>query len=100
VIDNYRIHKSIRVQEICDRHHVLLKFLPLYCPFFNPIEESFNNLKVYIRRHYYVRDGIYNNFEEFLVNAIRGIDRGEDAAYRARTHFRHTRYLGVPNEIE
>jgi transposase len=88
------------VQEICDWYHVLLKFLSLYCPFFNPIEESFNDLKVYIRRYYCVRDSIYNNFEEFLVNAIQGIGRGKDAAYRACIHFRYTGYLGVPNEIE
>jgi hypothetical protein len=88
------------VQEICDRYYVLLKFLSLYCPFFNLIEESFNDLKAYIRRHYRVYDGTYNNFEEFLVNTIRGIDRGKDTAYRACIHFRHAGYLGVPNEIE
>jgi transposase len=99
IMDNCRIHKSPRVKEICRRHNVLLEFLPPYCPFFNPIEASFHDLKAYIRRHYRMRNGTYDNFEEFLGEALRKMGRGEDAASRARAHFRYAGYLGVPDEI-
>jgi transposase len=98
-MDNYRIYKSPCVKEICRRHNVLLEFLPPYCPFFNLIKASFYDLKAYIRRHYYIYNETYNNFEEFLGEALWKISRGKDAASRACIYFCYIEYLGVLDEI-
>ena len=100
IMDNCRIYKSERVQEICDRVDVTLEFLPPYSPTFNPIEASFHDAKAYIRRHYYMdEDGRYGDFEAFLMDVIKRIRRGEEVAYKARAHFRHVGYFGVPDEV-
>ena len=54
VIDNASIHHSnlAVIQAACDARRVELIFLPLYSPDYNPIEESFADLKSFIRRTY------------------------------------------------
>jgi hypothetical protein len=42
---------------------------------------------------------MYNNFKEFLGEALWKMDRGKDAASRACIHFRYIGYLGVLDEI-
>jgi transposase len=46
VLDNASIHKSSRLKELCDAYGIMLEFLPLYSPDFNPIEATFHDLKV------------------------------------------------------
>ena len=45
ILDNASIYKSARFQELCKQAGVLLEFLPLYLPDFNPIEAIFKDLK-------------------------------------------------------
>jgi len=54
IMDNASIHHSFHesIQEACRRRGVWIRFLPPYSPDFNPIEESFGDLKAFIRRHY------------------------------------------------
>jgi transposase len=54
IMDNASVHYSnkIKILEVARRRGVLVRFLPPYSPDFNPIEESFGDLKAYIRRYY------------------------------------------------
>jgi transposase len=92
IMDNCSIHRSARVIDLCAQAGVEIQYLPPYCPFFNPIEESFAVLKAYIRRVYRIKGGGYEGFEEFLHHAIQTMGSGADAAKRARGHFRHAGY--------
>ena len=48
---------------------VILAFLPPYSPDLNPIEESFAELKAWIKKNHTLVTA-YNNFEDFLDLAI------------------------------
>jgi len=48
VMDNTSIHKSERLVEACSQAGVLLQYILPYSPDFNPIKESFGNLKAWI----------------------------------------------------
>jgi transposase len=99
IMDNCSIHHSPRVQEMCTKKGVLVEYLPLYCPQFNPIEESFRDLKSAIRRHYKTEVADYDNFEEFLREMIKRRGRGDDAKKRARGHFKNCWY-NVDNDSD
>jgi len=45
ILDNASISKSPKLQSMCEERGVLLKFLPPYSPDFNPIENTFKDLK-------------------------------------------------------
>ncbi|TVY67410.1 hypothetical protein LSUE1_G010280, partial [Lachnellula suecica] len=99
IMDNCSIHKSERVQQLCDEASVQLEYLPPYSPRFNPIEASFHDFKAFVRRHYKVRSlEDYNGFEDFLVWAVEVAGSGAELAKKARGHFRHAGYLGVPED--
>jgi transposase len=51
IIDNALIHKSDRVVELYTAAGCTIEYLPPYALWFNPIEESFHDLKQYIRRY-------------------------------------------------
>ena len=91
--DNCRIHKSPIVIDICNSFNVDIEFIPPYCPEFNPIEASFHDLKAYLRRWYKPDGGSYDNFENFLIEALRERCKGPVAARNARAHFKHSGYL-------
>jgi transposase len=97
VLDNASIHHSniYRIKRACHAVGVWLRFLPPYSPDFNPIEESFNDLKAYIRRHYRRERRHYRTYQDFLEWAVRKVGRGAEAR-RARGHFRHAGIQGVP----
>ena len=50
ILDNASVHHKNRqtIEEVYRRHGVLVRFLPPYSPDFNPIEESFTDLKAWI----------------------------------------------------
>jgi transposase len=72
VLDNASIHRSERVQELCQRAGVLLEYLPPYSPDFNPIEKSFKQLKSWIKRHYREADN-FNDFGAFLEYTVQRV---------------------------
>lgn len=93
VMDNAKVHKSQRVRDLCDQFECDLEYLPPYCPFFNPIEQSFFDLKAFVRRWYKVNeDGTYDNFYPFLKRALRWLGDTEEGCEKAIAHFRHSGY--------
>jgi transposase len=81
IMDNISVHYSNirRIKEVARHHGVWIRFLPLYSPDFNPIEESFGNLKAYIRRYYYREYRKFDNYQSFLEWAVRKVDTGVGA---------------------
>jgi len=45
IMDNTSFRRLDKIQQICDDAGVILLYLPLYSPDFNPIEEMFGELK-------------------------------------------------------
>lgn len=60
VLDNARIHTSKVVEMTCDMLNINLVFLPQYCPFLNPIENVWKDVK----REIY--NSFYTNLEELI----------------------------------
>ena len=48
-MDNASIHHMERVVTTMQNTGALVRFLPLYCPDFNPIEELFSKFKAYLK---------------------------------------------------
>ena len=65
ILDNASIHKSKRLQELCDQAGVVLEFLPPYSPDLNPIEATFKDLKAWIKRNHVLADN-FESFDRFL----------------------------------
>jgi len=55
---------------MCEERGVLLKFLPPYSLDFNPIENTFKDLKAWIKRNYRLAADFedFGNFLEFSVS--------------------------------
>jgi hypothetical protein len=51
IMDNHSIHHLEELVEICERKGIHLIYLPPYSPDFNPIEQSFAQLKAWMRKH-------------------------------------------------
>ncbi len=99
IMDNASIHRNPRVAILCEQFGVQLEYLPSYCPFFNPIEESFAYLKSWVRRNWRWNDYTWEDFEGFLKLALREVGVGVEAERRARGYFRHSGYQGVPGDV-
>jgi transposase len=69
ILDNVSIYKSARLQELYKQYSILLKFLPLYLPDFNPIEATFADIKAWIKRNHRLIEE-FDSFEAFLYFAI------------------------------
>lgn len=69
ILDNTSVHKSYRVREACVERGVLLLFLLPYLPDFNPIELTFNKLKIWLKRNYIIV-AEFKSFLEFLDHTI------------------------------
>jgi len=87
VLDNARIHKSERVEELCRQHGVLLSWLLPYSPDYNPIEYTFHDLKMWLRRHHQM-EAMFESFEAFLDHAIQ-----ETLGAHAAKYFKRCGYL-------
>jgi transposase len=91
VMDNASIHHTFRdrLETACRAKGVWIRFLPPYSPDFNPIEESYNDLKSYIRRYYRRNIARFDSYQAFLEWAIVQTGSGVAAGSRARAHFRN-----------
>jgi hypothetical protein len=69
VLDNASIHHSDLVKELCIGAGIQLEFLPPYSPDLNPIEPSFNTLKLWVKRHITMAC-IFVDFGAFLRFAV------------------------------
>jgi hypothetical protein len=72
VMDNASIHHSDDLLAIVEGAGMQLEYLPPYSPDFNPIEQSFNVVMAWVRRHIEEAQ-IEDNFEEFLKRAVREV---------------------------
>ncbi len=100
VMDNASIHHSNidTIRLACRAQGVVLLFLPPYSPDLNPIEESFADLKSFIRRHYKSKMSEFDGYQSFLEWAVHSVGTGPHAAKNARGHFRNAGIHGVPDE--
>jgi len=69
------------LERLCHNVGVVLEFLPPYSPDFNPIEESFAEMKAWMRKNYMLQEN-YETFEGFLELAVQYM------AAKAGNHFR------------
>ena len=72
---------------MCEDRGVLLAFLPAYSPDFNPIEESFAQLKAWIRTNQQLLAEYGDDFGAFLEFAVQQVGRQLDGG----AHFRSAR---------
>ena len=94
IMDNHSIHHSDELTEMCEAAGVHLLYLPPYSPDLNPIEQSFSQLKKWMRRNQRMADLLGRDFESFIRMAIqRSI--GEKGAWG---HFRKCGYGATPAE--
>jgi transposase len=66
IMNNAQIHRSESLQQMCNDRAVVLIYLPPYSPDFNPIEQSFNQIKMWMRKN----RGYLQDFEEFFDWAL------------------------------
>jgi transposase len=87
VMDNARIRCSEELQQMCNEAGVLLVYLPPYSPDYNPIEQSFNQIKQRMRKN---RDKLQHcdSFEHFFQWALEDFNVTGDPG----SHFRYAGY--------
>lgn len=87
IVDNASFHRSEKIEQMCSGARVKLVYLPPYSPDLNPIEESFAELKAFIKRNWQCYGGNpsqgFNNFLERCVDSVGAKEQ------IARVHFRH-----------
>jgi hypothetical protein len=72
------------LRDLCAQKGVQLEFLPPYSPDLNPIEQSFAQLKGWMRKHHKLAQAYQNDFFTFIQLALRSVFEGGDA----QGHFR------------
>ena len=87
VMDNLGAHKVDGVKELIYQTGASLLYLPPYSPDFNPIEQSFNQIKMWMQKN---RDYLQhcNSFEEFFDWALEAFNVTGDPG----SHFRYCGY--------
>jgi transposase len=63
IMDNVRFHKVNEIKVFIENSGFVLKFLPPYSPFLNPIENMFSKCKNFVRR-------VSVNNEQQLISSI------------------------------
>jgi hypothetical protein len=79
VIDNASIHYSDEVTRMLQGAGVGLEYLPPYSPDLNPIEQSFNTLKLWVQRDIRMAP-LFADFGRFMVFAMSEVCFEVDAA--------------------
>jgi transposase len=69
ILDNASSHQSLRVQALWNVAGIQLVYLPPYSPDYNPIEQSFQVLKSWIRKNQWMIESS-NHLSEFLEYGI------------------------------
>lgn len=98
IMDNCAIHHGAEVMDLCAAYGFEIQYLPPYSPDLNPIELTFNTLKMWIKRHF----DEHNDFEDFgtflryaVDTAIASSSAGSTGS--AAAYFRHCGYHRVQN---
>jgi transposase len=72
---------------LCEEYSVLLLFLLLYLLDYNPIEATFKDLKVWVKRNYRLVEA-YESFKAFLHLTI-----SQSIGSYTREHYREVEYI-------
>jgi transposase len=99
-MDNASVHhySKVRIIEACRRRNVWVRWLPPYSPDYHPVEESFGDLKAFIRRTYRKEKGKHETYRDYLEWAIRKCGTGPEVARKVQAHFRNVYIRGVPDD--
>jgi hypothetical protein len=81
VLDNASIHRDPSLVYLVEAAGFELLYLPPYSPDLNPIEQTFNVLKAWIRRNIGMKDR-FSDFGAFLRHAVEVAIRGVEGHYR------------------
>jgi transposase len=66
ILDNASIHYGQQFTDLVAAHGVRVEYLPPYSPGYNPIEQSFNVLKMWVKRN--IGDlSMFPDFESFFI---------------------------------
>jgi hypothetical protein len=71
VMDNASIHRGPEIRALCDEFGVRLEYLPPYSPDYNPIEESFAELKAWMQRNRELADTFGEDFVGFIELGVK-----------------------------
>ncbi len=71
IIDNASWHKTLAVQEYCEKNKITLLFLPPYSPEYNPIERVWNFIKSKIKQIFFQTA---KKFKEYILNLFTNIN--------------------------
>jgi transposase len=87
ILDNAKIHHGQAFKDLVAAHGVRIEYLPPYSPDYNPIEYSFNALKLWVKRN--IGDlSAFADFEAFMRYGIEQVKIDTDA----RGWFRKCQY--------
>jgi transposase len=81
IMDNASIHRTAELRQMCEDAGVVLAYLPPYSPDFNPIEQSFAELKTWLKRNARLAEEFGDDFGGFLELGVRTMSN------RAGKHF-------------
>jgi hypothetical protein len=95
IMDNASIHRSDLVKDLCLTAGVQLEFLPPYSPDYNPIEPSFNTLKLWVKRHIRM-SCLFVDFGAFMAYAVEEVGVAVDA----EGYFEKCGYIEVEFEVD
>ena len=85
--DNASVHRSPKIQQMCDEAGVLYVELSPYSPDFNPCEEIFSNLKTFIKKAYKAnQEAAEFDFRFFLEWCVEVVGDDEDLAKQLFHH--------------
>lgn len=93
VMDNCSIHHGEEVRELCEINGFEIEYLPPYSPDLNPIEFTFNTLKIWIKRHFNEHAN-YRDFGDFLRYAVHEGLSDCSSTRAATDYFKHCGYGG------
>ena len=87
IMDNAPIHSGPELQQLCDEKGVRLEFLPPYSPDLNPIEETFHELKAWMKKHRKLAEEYADQdlFEIFISIGVEAVV----SRVAARGYYRH-----------
>ena len=68
--------------QMCENAQVRLEYLPPYFPDFNPIEETFAELKAWMKKNYVLAEG-FESFMSFIEVGLRSLSSKTGAHFRS-----------------
>lgn len=70
IMDNASIHRGPEIRALCNQYGVLLEYLPPYSPDYNPIKESFAEIKGWMKKNRDLAQAFADDFAGFINLAV------------------------------